>query len=510
MHHGQKAFQILAPRSTFHQGPYGRIFPELPPWSPLGISHDMLDNRIDEVKQFFIDLTNDSMQDPVATQEDLGSEAHSSDIPAGYTYFGQFVDHDITFDPTSSLMRANDPHGIINHRTPGLDLDCLYGSGPNRSPYLYQKNDPNKFIVDTCDDISLPDLPRNREAVALIGDPRNDENAIVAQVHLAFLLAHNKLVDLAIEEGFSDPFEQARKSLRWLYQYIVWHDFIARFTVQKIHEKALTLNTSGQINRWELGFPHVYRWKKQPFMPIEFSIAAYRFGHTLVRNQYLTNKRFTTIFSQTEFTPLFVQGSNVQDLRGGHVLNKQKYLQWDWFLPMESTQFEGTNLTVLPSRETINVKFPQKTRKLDPKLSQALFQLPGQSDKRSENLAYRNLLRGLRFGLPAGTDVAHRLGLDPIFIERDLDSLWYYVLKEAEVQEEGNKLGQVGSIIVCATFAGLLMGDQSSYVNMHPTWTPDKDPLLSKVKEDNTDGWTLATIIRLSELPVSSRDFSEL
>ena len=143
--------------------------------------------------------------------QDLASGMHQPDgelddneaIPAGYTYFGQFVDHDITFDPVSSLQRINDPDALENFRTPRFDLDSVYGSGPGDEPFQYDRDsiDGVKLLVgkgrdvNTGETTSEDDLPRNAQGIALIGDPRNDENIIVSQLQLAFIKLHNKFVD---------------------------------------------------------------------------------------------------------------------------------------------------------------------------------------------------------------------------------------------------------------------------------------------------------------------------
>ena len=132
-------------------------------------------------------------------------------IPAGFTYLGQFVDHDITLDLTSIGDKAADPDGIENFRTPALDLDAVYGLGPDGSRQLYARNPganagkgPGpKFLIGKTINVAFGgvtgdhrnDLPRSPEGFALIGDHRNDENLVVAQTHLAFLKFHNKVCD---------------------------------------------------------------------------------------------------------------------------------------------------------------------------------------------------------------------------------------------------------------------------------------------------------------------------
>src|SRR5262249_4606722 len=149
---------------------------------------------------------------------------------AGFTYLGQFIDHDLTFDPNSKLERENDPDALVDFRTPRLDLDSLYGDGPADNPFLYQ-DDGVHFLLG-LNQAFEEDLPRNSAEArrALIGDPRNDENLIVSQLHLAFLKYHNRVVDAlrAIRPELSGEklFGEARRIVRWHYQWIVIHEFL--------------------------------------------------------------------------------------------------------------------------------------------------------------------------------------------------------------------------------------------------------------------------------------------
>lgn len=500
MAHGSRHFDVLAPRSKFYQGPFGRVFPDLDPWDP-GIPESQLD-------QALLDFANNEMieapgktpgqitADPTLRQQ-LEAD-FSSSIPAGYVYFGQFVDHDITFDPASTLVRREDPSGLFNFRTPRLDLDNLYGRGPADQPYLYEHDGSGAFTgkmaIGTVEtDPALPDLPRFRGR-ALIGDMRNDENSIVSQLQLAFLLAHNTLVDRAQAQNpgasVDELFETARRTLRWLYQHIVWNDFVRRIAIDAVHSCALQLKDKcGGRKAWETGLRDVFAWRNQPYIPIEFSAAAYRFGHSMVRNEYQTNN---PVRGFQNFVPIFDNsaGSSGDNLRGFRPMTPANSIQWDWFLPMQSSA---------PGL------FPQMARKIDTKLANALaFLHEGPVGNPMNVLAFRNLKRGLVFSLPSGTSVANHLGATPHAITNPIeDSLWFYVLREAQANG-GDTLGRVGSIIVCATFAGLLAGDPSSYFNLVPTWTPDDDPLLNTdpANPDNRDdpAWTLAAIIRLARL----------
>lgn len=170
--------------------------------------------------------------------EDAALSLDNPEIPAGYTYLGQFIDHDITFDPSSSLQRMNDPEGLVNFRTPRFDLDSLYGSGPDDEPFQYDEaSGGTKFLIgkgrhtDTEQPTADDDLPRNEQGRALIGDPRNDENTIVSQLHLTFSKLHNRLVDqVGTEHELTgdELFKKAQRLTRWHYQWVVVHDFLAR------------------------------------------------------------------------------------------------------------------------------------------------------------------------------------------------------------------------------------------------------------------------------------------
>lgn len=506
MSHGQHPnSEIVAPRSKFYQGPFGRIFADLEPWSPPGIPDEKVpDHFLAIARSEMIELPGKKPSE-IAKDEQLRSELENrfgSHIPAAYTYFGQFIDHDITFDPASSLMRQNDPAGLLNHRTPRLDLDNVYGRGPHDSPYLYDQQDAGKLLIGNIAGTKLPDLPRNTQGRALIGDMRNDENAIVSQLQLAFLMAHNTLVDRARYAGMADPFEAARNTLRWLYQFIVWNDFIRRITVDEVNEAALELETTADGRKqWKLGMEDVYKWRNQPFMPVEFSVAAYRFGHSMVRNGYQTNQPHRGFGN---FAPIFdvSGGGAADDLRGFRPMAPQNVIQWDWFLQMTSSQGP----------------FPQRARKIDTSLSNGLAflqEVPTDPTSPMNVLAFRNLVCGWRFGLPSGTSVARKFCIPAIDVAPDHDALWFYILKEAESMpgaNAGQMLGRVGSIIVCATFAGLLLGDPNSWLNVQPCWTPSDDPLLKD--EDNMDSgiaglWTLGSIIRIAGVPVSADDFKK-
>ena len=413
--------------STFQQqGKFGRIFPNLPAHQP---------NRSDLIAL--------GVKDGPMDEGNSDSRPDSTTIPAGFTFLGQFIDHDITFDPTSSLERQNDPTAIRNFRTPLLELDCVYGSGPGASPYLYDKHDPAKLLIGTPD--NPDDLPRNGQNTALIGDPRNDENLIVSQLQLAFLKFHNAVVDYLRAQGAASDlvFEEAQRLVRWHYQWIVAHEFLPLTIGRDLVDEILRDG------------PRYYHPGTRPFIPVEFSVAAYRFGHSQVRAVYKVNQSLT-----------------------------EELFDLPFFSPIQPNQvIDWTNYFHIASSNP-----PQFSRRIDAKLTRTLLNLqppivPPNAPAERRSLAVRNLLRGASFNLPSGQTVAKAMGLRPLSDqELGLDAtdsfkgaapLWFYILKEAEVQTGGERLGQVGGRIVGEVLLGLLKADPMSYFNLEPRWQPD-------------------------------------
>jgi Animal haem peroxidase len=529
MAHGSSAdFAPNSPESRRYHGDYGSLVRELDEhWAPPGDTEQARDaflltfakeKMVEHPGKRIEEIVNELTQRAAAGGHTI--EESQSEIPAGYTYFGQFVAHDITREPTPPSTRPRDPDELQNLRTPRLDLDCVYGRDPDITPCIYDQMERNaesregkgKMLIGTVADPPhhLRDLPRDANGRAIVGDSRNDSNAIVSQVHLAFLLAHNALVDRARAVGISDDkaFDAARRSLTRLYQYVVWNDFIKRVTDEKIHQCALKSPRDGSV-KWELGLNDVYSWKSRPYIPVEFSVAAYRFGHSMIQTAY----RMNDLRGTRDFIPLFnvTDGISGGDLRGHRRLSQRDVIQWGWFLKMSSLD---------------TGRFPQRARKICTKLANSLTILPADvTVSPNKVVAYLDMVRCWRYGLPSGTNLAKLLAnrfasgplaFDPVQLDGGQpDALWFYILREAE-QGGGNKLGPLGSTIVCATFAALLKADRDSYFNVEPTWTPDQDALL-RGGEYNRDGdrlngeraWTLASIIRISGLPVKGQDVDD-
>ena len=219
----------------------------------------------------------------------------------------------------------------------------------------------------------------------------------------------------------------------------------------------------------------------------------------MVRNSYQTNnpeRGFADTNGNRIFVPIFdnTGPADPDDLRGFRPMKPKNCIQWDWFLPMQSS----------------GGPFPQMARKIDTKLSNALaFLFEGPTGDPLNVLAFRNLKRGVAFDLPSGTSVATKFCLKPIALRpEEPDALWYYILREAQ-GNGGNTLGRIGSVIVCAVFAGLLKGDPLSWATLEPCWKPSDDPLL-RVGEDDVDDpkWTLASVIRLAGLKADGVGFA--
>jgi hypothetical protein len=414
-----------------------------------------------------------------------------STIPAGFTYFGQFVDHDVTFDRTAGIPDGElEADEIEQGRSPALELDSVYGRGPKKSRELYEADRVRLKIGETTGrpifgvTQNFPnDLPRNPADAsqdakrAIIGDPRNDENLIVAQLHLAFLKFHNKVVDrleatTKLKKG--KLFDEARKIVVQHYQSIVLHDFVPRLVDPAVLDYILR-------NGRKVFYPKGAPKGKRLCMPIEFSVAAYRMGHSMIRNAYQWNRIFSSD-GLAGFVPglnLFFEFSKVSGNLGG-----EPTLPSDWIADWRR-MFDF-------SEQPTGVRHPQLnlTRQLDTRLANGLQNLPEFANVLEPHLkflAVRNLLRGRLVGLPTGQDVAAKLGVTALtpaevasgphsatIIAQGFDQktpLWFYILKEAEVKSGGLRLGDVGGRLVAETFHGLIEGSEHSILK-EAGWKP--------------------------------------
>lgn len=410
--------------APIYGGRYGRMFTDLPPFS---------------ADEGFLHMIGSAG----GACDASGAEAAGADdatVAAGWPFFGQFIAHDITAD-RSPLRSHAEEDALRNFRTPRLNLECLYGGGPVGSPYLYQRDDPAKLLLG----VGGNDVPRNQEGLALIGDPRNDVHVFVNQLHVAFLRAHNLVVDRLREDGVAEGeiFDEARRATMWHYQWILLHDYLPVLIGQE-----LTTELAEEGPRW-------YSLRDEPYIPFEFADAAFRYGHSQIRHRYRINAGSGEL-------------AMFPDLMGfGHV-PPERAVEW-W------------RLFDLPGRPPA-----QRAKRMDGRLPASLINLPAQitgdvDDEAYHSLAARDLQRGQAIGLPSGEAVARKIGaelLDPADIGlsshgwRDETPLWFYVLREADVVGDGDRLGPVGGRIVGEVLVGLLNADPESFRTSDPSWKP--------------------------------------
>jgi Animal haem peroxidase len=427
-----------------------------------------------------------------------GPDPEESHIPAAYTYFGQFIDHDLTFDPSTFQQQKHDPTGTIDFRTPRFDLDNLYGRGPSDQPFLY---DGLKFLLGDKLFIAqrnplAHDLPRSAASSAgirraIIGDPRNDENVIVSQFHGMMLRFHNRLVDL--NRGKS--FDEIQQEVRWHYQWLALHDFLTRIidleVLNSVSPAFVDTNKNLADVKLKLVPPSSSR-TFMPFMPVEFSVAAYRLGHSMVRPGYRVNEF-------TEPLKIFDHSNPSNGLNAFGEFPKSWTIDWN--------RFVDVGLRSEPETKTDRV---QLAYHIDTSIVEPLSRLPvsvagdeAVKNPRLFSLAYRNLLRGNILRLPTGQEVAATVGvpslsddeiligsaetgkgetanapaiatLSPVF--KGKTPLWTYVLAEARRNffrgSKEARLGQVGGRIVAEVFLWLMLSDDTSYLRRNPTWRP--------------------------------------
>jgi hypothetical protein len=453
-----------SPDSSYMSWSFGYMFPEL-----QNDPQKLLEPG-DETVKSLRRLGEDGMEDPVDLNAPDDLAAPGVPVPTIYTFFGQFVDHDITFERATMKIDLKCPTPIdpkdlgteiINSRSPNLDLDNVYGPDFEGKLAPRDPENPDKMLISPVDESpptrGLPpgkdiynDLPRTAEGTALIGDPRDDENVVLAQLHVAFLRAHNALVDYGLRFG------EARKLLRQHYQWIVLDDFLERIADPNVVKKVRYY-----------GPRYFNPSAKSFFMPLEFTGAAFRFGHSKVRERYPRFNRFQqsgnlgTIFSNA-----------------GDRLSSDWVIDWTAFLNSDNRE--------------------HFTRPIDPSLSHPLLHLneeqlgPGDPEG---NLAVRNLLRGYIFGLPTGQAVAEAMasqGVLPLTKEQMLSvgekianqndiltqtrllertPLWFYILAEAAYYSRGYHLGPVGSTIVAEVLIEVLRHSSDSIL-FDPHWRP--------------------------------------
>jgi Animal haem peroxidase len=395
----------LAPSRTIDApldpgGRYGRLFPDLP-----GLS-------VDDDALLALGVRGGIC--------DGGTACVDAEGASGWPLFGQFVAHDITADRSPLALKA-DPDGLRNFHAPRADLEPLYGGGPAGEPYLYSRDAPAKFLLGEADD-----HPRNREGIALVGDPRNDVHLFVARLHTAFCRAHNGIVDRLREDGVAEQelFDEARRATTWHYQWILLEDYLPRIAGSAAGERRF------------------YRPESPPTIPLEFADAAFRYGHAQIRNAYC-----------------LVEGGEELTLFPDLLGFRANEAELDW-----------AALFDLPDRPCW-----QPAKRIDGTLARSLIELPLGITGAVEldayhSLASRDLQRGQALALPAGETIARAIGAEPVDSGLGWEGtpLWYYVL----VESDGERLGPVGATIVAEVLRGIVELDPESYPAVDPSWKP--------------------------------------
>jgi heme peroxidase len=429
----------------------------------------------------------------------------ASQVPSGFTYLGQFIDHDLSFDKTQVMLGQNVTAAqLVQARSPSLDLDSLYGAGPQdaESAKFYSDGLHLKMgdTVAAAPDPAMTgfDLPRvgvgsttKARRTALIPDPRNDENLAVAQTHLVFIRFHNRVVDsLPGPMPPTQKFAQARELVVKHYQWMIRTDFLHRICAPGVVNDVFTHGRKA----FEVGAPAT----AVPTMPIEFSVAAYRLGHSMIRPAYNWNKNFESGGGTLDL--LFTFSGLSGDMFG------DERLPSNWiadFRRLYNFADAGRNDLVVPAS-----KFNRAMR-IDTKLSNPLAHLRQatigppvvpDSDPR-HNLAFRNLMRARMVRLATGEEMVRFLRRKGVTLtklsraeirdgrngavvdgltatQRDAllkhTPLWFYILREAELN--GGKLKGVGARIVAETFHRAMEGSEFSIVRdtgFRPSFGPN-------------------------------------
>jgi Animal haem peroxidase len=449
-------------------------------------------------------------------------DSNNPAVPAGFTYLGQFVDHDLTLDATAVQLEEDvTVRQLLQGRSPALDLDSLYGLGPeHRFDRRFYEDDGLHLRTGTTQGLPAPgddqivglplggfDLPRvgagsliSERRRPLIPDPRNDENLVVAQIHCAFIRFHNRIVGDLINKGVSSAvlFETARETVVKHYQWMLRHDFLPRIVDPGIVEEVFTKG-----RRFFEPAPGEHDF---PTMPIEFSVAAYRLGHSMVRGAYNWNR----IFDNGRGTlPLLFRFTGTSGIlspppadAGDPEAGTFERLPTNWiadFRRLFDFREAGRDDLGVPA-EKFNL-----AKRIDTQLVNPLADLPlgsfggrgGPAPAPIElNLAFRNLTRANMMSLATGQQMAKRLGVKPL-LPSDFENgggvqlseplrkklvehcpLWFYVLREAEANGSGRLTG-VGGRIVAEVFHRAMEGSRYSIVR-DPFWRPFLSPVAER------------------------------
>ena len=386
-----------------------------------------------------------SMVDTAITR----AQTTGSNIPAIYTYLGQWYDHEITREPITNIANLVpvDIATLINGQSSMIEGDSLYGI----NNVLLNIN--GEFAIGININGVL-DLPRGLDGIGILGDIRNNENQIVSNVHLAFMQLHNKIFN---EIKIANPswtliqqIDEAKKQVVYIIQWICAYDFVQKIT-SKYYSRLWNIDGTPKIHKEIL--------KAGLKMPLEFAIA-FRFGHSMVRDSYYINPAFDVLTVFNALTP------GINDLSGFQAFPKDTTIDWSFWVGLEG--FKG----------------PQVADIIDGSIALTLATLPGSVIGTSTpiTLHERTFLRSLFiYDVISGQDMArlmditedeiisfaknnfvlknHNLLNQPLLDMNALTKkfgnntpLFLYLLKEAEVFSKGECLGPLGSALIGSCF----------------------------------------------------------
>jgi hypothetical protein len=392
-----------------------------------------------------------------------------SPIDSGYVYLGQFISHDISKRAPPPAGHEFMPAGELKQqRTPELDLDNVYGDGFYDRSIAVDETTGKMLLGRVVDSSNKPgsfdDLPRWPDVSARIGDDRDDENLLIAQLHLQFLKLHNLLVDrLPTQEPPRTPkqvFDEARRRLVLLYQDVVLYDFLPTVIDRDIWDQVVSRK---KRRLWRPVRAEMAR------MPVEFAAAAFRFAHAMVRPTYAINDRRS--LGLGELFAMTGAGTNNFEARPG--LPDSLVVDWRLFFsglcPVDELPFPPNK--ALPIDPTVAV------------LTQggSLAELDLGTGNRSLMAAAQDIVAHIQRAHPKlGLNALTRQQLNPIVRDskgaqvpllsllggndKAADSygfsrkspLWYYILCEAYAKHRGDRLGPLGSQIVAETLHALV------------------------------------------------------
>ena len=298
----------------------------------------------------------------------------TGDVPDAYTYFGQFVFHDMT-----SMVKGPDPANPENARTAALDLDSVFGTLPDASGSQGDTLAPMTAGETTSG--QRRDIPRSATGVPVLADKRNDSNLPLAQVHMALIRFYNAVCRV------TDTDDEARRLTQLHFQSVALHDYASRIVDEGVY-RDVVMHSRAIVHTGEGPF----------LVPLEFAAAFARFGHTMVRNRYPWNDLIPRATVHDFWGATYISSANpVTRLPG--------YWAADW-RRLLGIGLQPGELPIFAARIRPRLAFPLKH------MSPEALPKENGSKALSANLAVRSLQRGYRLELNSAQEVARRMNAE--------------------------------------------------------------------------------------------------